>query len=111
MSSRSYKAQVVETNDPQVVIEVTVRYAGKPELSSSEQQGYWMSVVPVKLERDGDIVWRTTAGYSGVKRFLEPAVRYNEKTMFNLPLDQAWIDSWAEAKAASMGLEIIKEAA
>lgn len=114
MASRSYVAQEIKTNDPGIVIEVKVRYAGKPEYSGAEQQGYWVSVVPVKRKEevyDGvTYVIRTVGAYTGVKSFLAPAVRYSEKTMLNLPLDQAWIDSWAENKAASMGLEIIKEA-
>ena len=115
MGYRSYTAKEFATSDPTLFIEVSVRYTGKPEYSGAEKQGYWVSVVPVKRREevhDGvTYVLRTVGAYTGVKSFLAPAVRYNEKTMFNLPLDQAWIDSWAEAKAASMGLEIIKEAA
>ncbi len=111
MASRSYTAKEFATSDPTLFVDVSVRYAGKPEYSSAEKQGYWLSIVPFKREVKDDFAWRTTTAYSGVKRFLAPAVRYSEKYMYNLPLDWEWINEWAENKAASMGLEIIKEAA
>ncbi len=109
MSSRSYKAQVIETTDPELLIEVTVRYAGKPSYVGDEAQGYWLSVVPVRIVESvmEGITYQTrrTAGYSGVKRFLEPATRYSERYMCNIVLPQEWIDEWVDSELYIMELE------
>lgn len=111
MGYRSYTAKEFATSDPTLFIEVNVRYAGKPEYSSAEQQGYWLSIVPFRREVKDGFVWRTTTAYSGVKKFLEPATRYSEKYMYNLALDWEWINEWAENKAMLMDVELVKEAA
>lgn len=111
MASRSYVAQEIKTNDPGIVIEVKVRYAGKPEYAGAEKQGYWLSIIPFKRNKEDGFFWRTTTAYSGVKKFLEPATRYNERYMCNIALDWQWINEWVENKAMLMDVELVKEAA
>lgn len=110
MASRSYTAKEFATSDPTLFIEVSVRYAGKPEYASAEKQGYWLSIVPFKREVKDGWEWRTTTAYTGVKKFLEPATRYGEPYMRRIALDWEWIGEWVENKAFNMGVEIIKEA-
>ena len=53
MSNKRRDTFDLTTNDPNVVIEVCVRYSkhdGSYYDPNAEQQGYWLNVTPVKLE-------------------------------------------------------------
>tara|TARA_B100000614_G_scaffold262909_1_gene300698 strand:+ start:181212 stop:181613 length:402 start_codon:yes stop_codon:yes gene_type:complete len=59
-----------------VVIEVVARYT-KGDPYSSEQQGFWIGMTPVKVEEN----WRTTRAFSGLKAFDSTATRFSAKKL------------------------------
>ena len=74
-NSRS-KSFDLTTNDPQIVIEIKVRYY-KPSLANDHRQGYWVNITPVKVEG----VWRTVTAFSGIMRFVMGAKRFSQKQL------------------------------
>ena len=82
MSNRSQSFDLT-TTDPNIVIEVKVRYS-KPDNSyfndRAEESGYWVNFTPVKIEG----MFRVTTAYTGIKALVEPAKRFGAKKLENL---------------------------
>lgn len=73
----------LSTDDPGKLIHVAIRYSkpdGSYASSRPEQQGYWITITPVKF----DGIWRTQTAFSGIKSFLMPAKRFSQKTLDDL---------------------------
>lgn len=82
MSSRKESFDL-KTDNPEIVIEVNVRYSkqdGSYVNDRAEQQGYWVNATPVKIEG----MFRVTTAYTGTKAFLEPAKRFGAKKLNDL---------------------------
>lgn len=109
MTGRGCVIEEFATTDPNLFIEVKVRYVGKPEFYGGEEQGYWLSIVPYTAEISDGVIWRSTRAYSGMKKFLVPATRYSESYMRRIVPDWGFIRDAANAVAARCGVEI-KEA-
>ena len=54
------------------------------------KKGYWIHIQPYTVERcDGYTIERMT-GYSGIKAFVQPATRFNAKTLNNIATDEVY---------------------
>lgn len=74
MGNDRRKSFDLTTTDPQIVIEVVVRYA-TPNAGNDYRQGYWVTISPVKIEKD----FRITGAESIVNHFVMAAKRFSQK--------------------------------
>ena len=59
-------------------------------IDNPNKKGYWVHIQPYTLERrDGYMIERMT-GYSGIKAFVQPAIRFSAKTLNNIATDEVY---------------------
>ena len=99
-SVKSIGSDNITTNHRQHII--TVRLTGKSPShvrmyttfdrneDNPNKKGYWLHIQPYTVERcDGYTIERMT-GYSGIKAFVQPATRFNSKTLNDIAKDDLY---------------------
>ena len=67
-----------------------VRMYASYNADNPNKKGYWVHIQPYTLERcDGYTIERMT-GYSGIKAFVQPATRFNSKTLNDIAKDELY---------------------
>ena len=67
-----------------------VRMYASYNTDNPNKKGYWVHIQPYTLERcDGYVIERMTS-YSGIKAFVQPATRFNTKTLNNIATDEVY---------------------
>ena len=67
-----------------------VRMYASYNTDNPNKKGYWVHIQPYTLEHcDGYTIERMT-GYSGIKAFIQPATRFNTKTLNNIATDEVY---------------------
>ena len=67
-----------------------VRMYASYNIDNPNKKGYWVHIQPYTLERcDGYTIERMT-GYSGIKAFIQPATRFNARTLNDIAKDDLY---------------------
>ena len=79
------KIPVRETEDHNNILVRLVYEVGSN--FSPQKRGYYLSVMPVKIEEEVHYTRVTYQGYAGIRMLIEPAKRYSKKRMEELEPD------------------------